>query len=255
MEYFRSILDLFDEFPYWVRYVVVIWLLATVTVVAVLVLFRTPSTKQETKTTNAPDSSLVTSYYVAARKGVFSQLDCRRFRIESQPNVVTLESTACEALAELRSNLKLLAQYRDALLSAAATTPPDSFEYSKSKIFFESFFEELPHGPYKRHFISLLEKMAKAGTELATLRTRPSLHQRQASAELTIDDLIIGNSFLDYVIGTEIKQKMPLWELVRLGPFYSRTFDPEVEEQTLTREFRDDSGKPMDFSYIVGLYD
>jgi hypothetical protein len=257
MDFLRSLVLFFDEYPYWVRYVVVIWIVATAGVLAILVLARNAvfSESRDTNIRGPRSSSLVNSYYTAVQAGFLSQLDCRRFRIESEPGLITIENSACEALSELRSNMKLVAQYREAVTGKAKSLPSGQFHYLKTKDFFEFFFKESDHGPYKKHFLSLLDRMTQSGTELVNLRALDQLHQWHASGPMTVDDLFIGNSFLDWIIGTEVKERVSIGELVRLGPFYEMSFDPEIKNQLATREFRQEDGKPMDFNYIVGLYD
>jgi hypothetical protein len=257
MDVIRSLLLFFDEYPYWVRYAVVIWILATAAVLGILVLARQAENAEGSNIhgKNATSMSMVDSYYGAIETGLFSPLDCQRHRVASHRELITIENSACEALSELRSNMKLLAQYREAATAKAKNLPDGSFKYSKVSHFFDLFFKELPQGPYKRHFLSLIERMAQSGTELVSFRAVSQLHQWNASGRMTIDDLLIGNSFLDWAIGTEIKDRISVSELVRLGPFYEMSFGPEMQSLVTTREFREESGKPMDFSYIVGLYD
>jgi hypothetical protein len=258
MDFLKSLLPFFDLYPYWVRYVAVVWILSTATMLAILVLARQAHELEWHASAGKRDklNRPIESYYEAAAAGFLADLDCQRHVVASRRGLITIERSACEAFQELRHNMQLLVRYKAVTEGKVGTLPAQRFNYENTIRFFKSFFEESEHGPYKKHFLSLLDRLMKAGAELTSLRTAGQLHQWNAGSNMTVDDMFIGNSFLDWTIGTEIKNRVSVEEIVRLGPFFEKSFDSKTEGRVAMREFRnEETGRPMTFHHIIGLYD
>ncbi len=178
----------------------------------------------------------------------------------ANPNVYTYSRIACEALAELRSNMRLLAQYHIALESSDNLVSEPLFTYKaiQSYISQESFTG--PHGPEKETFERLVKELQVASLSLSRVRTKADLIRWQSEGRFTVDDLFISNGFLDWIVGYSVKNTLSPAEMSRLGPFHDRAFPYPGNQVVVTFAVRylktdiypEDS---VEYPILLGIFD
>lgn len=231
-----------EQYPSWVKGIIALWIIfSAVLIVILLVVPRNTvevgSTDQETP---GPPRQLTSSYsHWEAFQSKELELDCSPYRMVANPNVYVYSRIACEALAELRSNMGLLARYHTALEGSNSSVPEPLFVYKATEKYIaqEKFAE--PYGPKKEKLERLIEELRIASSTLSEARTKADLIKWQSEDRFTVDDLFISHGFLDWLIGYQVKDKLTPAEMSKFGPFYDRAFPYPNRQGTVTFAVRD----------------
>ncbi len=199
------------------------------------------------------------SHWEALRAGELV-LDCSPYRMAANPNVYTYTRTACEALAELRSNMRLLSQYREASEDSSKPIPTSLFTYSSIKNFIVREKFETPYGLKKEKLNGLVEELQVASLALAEAQTHAQLVREQLQSQFTIDDLFIYNGFLDWIVSHEMKDELRPPEIYELGPFYDRAFPRQNQQDAVAFVVREsepyaDVEEGVEYVTILSAFD
>lgn len=257
MSTIEGLVPFLEQYPNWVRTTTAIWVLfSAILLVILLFVPRNVKKANDTEEVLGPPHQLLSdrSHWEAVQANKLA-LDCSAYRMIANPNIYTYSRTACEVLAELRSNMRLLARYHIALEGADTVVPEASFIYDAVKRYIsqERFAE--PYGPRKGKLERLVGELEVASLSLSGIRTQAELIKWQSEDRFTIDDLFIANGFLDWIVGYQVKDKLTPAEISQLGPFYDRAF-PYSDQSATTfavRELRHYSYSDEGAAYITIL--
>lgn len=225
-----------QQYPIWVRGLVALWIIFSATLLIVLLVVprntkRIASTAQETL---GPPRQITSSYshWEAVQSNEF-ELDCSPYRMVASSGIYTYSRIVCEALAELRSNMRLLAQYHVALESPDASVPEPILGYKAIQSYIAQEKIAIPYGPEKKALERLIKELQAASLSLLGIDTKADLIRWQSEGRFTIDDLFVSNGFLDWIMGYLMKDKLTPAEMSKLGPSHDRAF-PYLDQQSAT---------------------
>lgn len=235
MSTIEGLVPFLEQYPNWVRGIIAVWVLfSAVLLITLLVVPRNTKKLNSTEEAIGPPRQLISSnsHWEAVKANKLG-LDCSAYQIAANPSIYTYLRTACEALAELRSNMQLLVRYHIALESSDSFVSEVPLVYGAVRRYIvqEKFTE--PYGPTKETLERLVSELEVASSTLLDIHTKADLIKWQTEERFTVDDLFISNGFLDWIIGYQVKDKLTPAEVSQLGPFYDRAF-PYLDQQAAT---------------------
>ena len=266
------------QFPLWIKIFFSLWLVGLFILLFIFLLYprnanemgsknseirrsssasaTTDTIEQTAKAPPYPTSS--NSHWEAVRSGEL-ELDCSSYRAAAEPAVYTYPRIVCETLAELRSNMKLIAQYRLALQERDELVPDSPPTYQAAERFMSASGDKFtdPYGPKKERLEGLIQELQTASSTLSRAQTQEDLINWQSAGEFTIDDLFIANGFLDWIVSYTTKDILSPTQLHRFGPFYERAF-PEGRAVTFVSRALGDyttAENGAEYVDILGAFD
>ncbi len=267
-----SIFPFFEQYPTWVRVGVATWIVAGAVLLGCLLLvprskklesengeesqrLLTDSQREEAK---KPPVDSPNNHYQAALIGLI-KLDCSKHRMASNPGIYTAERSACEALSEVRQNITILVAYRRVLAGEIKTIPKGKFSYKEVGSFVSRIEVMRTNGTNTPNVIALrrlVSDLEAASNVLIGASTREKLIKSQRSAEITIDDMIIGNGLLDWVVSYETKRHLSPRNYYSMGPFFDYAFPETMQGKLVVKHFMNSEKKPdVEYSSVFASYD
>lgn len=161
----------------------------------------------------------------------------------------------CEGITQLRMNLIYLTDLRAVLGNKSSSLPHSQIQCNKIGNALEYYEPSSVEDPEKHYFTELINLICETGKKLTVIKNPVELRTFNGTAELTIDDMIFANGFLDWFWSHIAKYSYSLSpeEAYELGPFHQKPFD-DTDKPNL-RYFTDAGSPVVSYSDYLGLID
>ncbi len=269
MEVFKTI-PFLDQYPGWVRAAIALWIIFSACMLVVLLIVpRSGVTESGKESSTSEDNDVVSetakintaeinNHWDAAKLGIL-KLDCGQYRMPANPGISTAATEFCEVIAEARHNMMILVRLRRVLLGDDEDFPNDIIRSDKLKRHFENTYSEVKNGPKKDIILGVIDYLEALKEKLLTISSRTQLSQWNFSSVMTIDDMIIANGTLDYLISWDARERLSPKEIFSLGPFYEFAFPSEEKGRLILKEYErvaDEPDGPIgSYDEVIGLWD
>lgn len=260
MEIFKA-LTFLEHYPNWIKLTLVSWIVVTAFLVAIFIYFyqSTPIINADQLTDKVSSSmsiNQIDSSFQASKAGLL-ELNCSRYRSNAHLNIHTLERRVCESLSEIRSNMNAIRLLKEFKEDSSKGLPKLKLNLVVTKSYFRSDFTEIDYGPRKEKIEALIVEIIEAEDTLNNITSISSLHQWEASSQLTLDDLFIAFGFLDWIIGFDSKgsNNISPSEFFRFGPFFNYAFSGNDLDDIAVIEFNHDGDIIVDYVTILSSFD